>query len=352
MSDWLRQFLHQPWMRTKREMPQHSEAGSPPVAPELALPTDISASSAVLTERPVYLASGGVVLYGVITEPPKCEKRDRAIILLNSGAVSHTGPNRLYVSLSRLWARRGYTTLRLDMAGLGDSDARFGRPDSHIFPPEALDDIGCAIEFIRARYAISDISLAGICSGAYHALQAAIAGLPVNRILMVNPRQFLWEEGLWKVGMGDSDEMLRPVYAARSLDYYFKRALSSHTWIRLLTGRLTVSRHVRAILARPLVVLQSTLRNWARRLRIRLPHDLGWELEDIGARGVRMVFIFAYGEWGLDVLNIQGGSSAARLGERCSIHIIHEADHTFSKRSAQAALESCLSDELAVTHQQ
>jgi pimeloyl-ACP methyl ester carboxylesterase len=350
VSDWLRQLRHQQSTPTERDIPQHLDAGSPPAAPELVLPTDKSASNAVLTERPVYLSSSAVVLHGIITEPPHGEKTGRAVILLNSGAVSHTGPNRLYVSLSRSWARRGYTTLRLDMAGLGDSDARSWRPDSHIFPPEALDDIRCAIEFIRARYAINDISLGGICSGAYHALQAAIAGLPVNRILLINPRQFLWTERLWKEGIGDPDAMLRSVYAGRSLEYYFKRAISSNTWIRLLTGRLTVGRHVRTVLARPFVILQSILRDWARRLRIRLPRDLGWELEDIGARGVRMVFVFAYGEPGLEMLRIQGGSSVARLGERCSIHTIHEADHTFSKRSAQAALESCLSYDLAARH--
>jgi pimeloyl-ACP methyl ester carboxylesterase len=347
VSDWLRQLRHQRSIRTERDVPQHLEAGSPSAAPELVLPTDTSASSAVLTERPVYLASSAVVLHGIITEPSHREKTGRAVILLNSGAVSHTGPNRLHVSLSRSLARRGYTTLRLDMAGLGDSDARSGRPDGHMFPPEALDDIRCAIEFIRTRYAINDISLGGICSGAYHALQAAIAGLPVNRILMINPGQFLWTEALWKQGIGGPDAMLRSVFAARSLEYYFKSARSSNTWIRLLTGRLTVSQHVRALLARAFVILQSILRDWARRLRIRLPRDLGWKLEDIGARGVRMVFVFAHGEPGLEMLRNQAGSSVARLGERCSIHIIHEADHTFSKRSAQAALESCLSDELA-----
>jgi alpha/beta superfamily hydrolase len=350
VSDWLRQLPRQRSIRTQRDMPQHLEFGAPPEGPELVLPTDVCASNCVLTERPVYLASGAAVLHGIITEPPGGENIGRAIILLNAGAVSHTGPNRVYVSLARSWARLGYTTLRLDMAGLGDSDARSGRPDSQIFPPEALDDVRSAIEFIRAHYAISDISLAGICSGAFHALQAAIARLPVNQILMVNPRQFLWDEGLWKLGVGDPDEMWRSVYAARSLGYYFQLAFSSNTWIRLLTGRLSVSRHVRALIPRPFMMLQSIVRNWARRLRVRLPRDLGWELEDIGARGVRMVFVFAYGERGLEMLKMHGGSSVARLGERCSIHVIHDADHTFSKRSALGALEKCLSDELATRH--
>jgi pimeloyl-ACP methyl ester carboxylesterase len=347
MSDWLRQLQDQQTLLTARDIQQRFEAWTPPTAPELLLPTERSASNSVVTERPVYLVSSAVVLYGIITEPPPRDNKRRAVILLNSGGVSHTGPGRLYVSLSRLLAHRGYTTLRLDMAGLGDSNARPERPESLIFPPEALDDIRCAIEFIRVRHAINDISLGGICSGAYHALQAAIAGLPVNQVLMVNPRQFLWTEDLWKEGMGDPDAMSQSVYAGRGLEYYFKRARYPETWIRLRAGRLTVSRHVRALLAHPFVILHSILRDWVRRLHIRLPRDLGWALEELAARGVRMVFVFADGEPGLEMLKIQAGSSIARLGERCSIHIINEADHTFSKQSAQAALETCLSDELA-----
>jgi len=38
-----------------------------------------------------------------------------------------------------------------------------------------------------------DFAVGGLCSAAYHALRAAVAGLPVNRLLMVNPQNFRLE---------------------------------------------------------------------------------------------------------------------------------------------------------------
>jgi hypothetical protein len=95
-----------------------------------------------------------------------------------------------------------------------------------------------------------------------------------------------------------------------------------------------------------LLRLESTLRDGARYMRIRLPRDLGWELEEIGARGVRIVFVFAHGEPGIDLLKLQGGSSIKRLGKRCRVHIIDSADHVFSKSGPRIVMERILSDEL------
>jgi hypothetical protein len=81
-------------------------------------------------------------------------------------------------------------------------------------------------------------------------------------------------------------------------------------------------------------------------MHIRLPHDLGWELEEVAARGIRVVFVFAGGEPGIELLNIQGGSSIKRLGDRCRVHTIESADHVFSKSGPRAVLERILSDEL------
>src|SRR6202034_1024190 len=99
------------------------------------------------------------------------------VILLNAGADYHIGASGMYVGLARSWAQRGYVVLRMDLGGLGDSATRSGRPDDEIFPPAAIDDIRTAIEWMRGRYGVSEVTLAGVCSGAYHALQAAIAAV-------------------------------------------------------------------------------------------------------------------------------------------------------------------------------
>src|SRR5260370_24585563 len=89
----------------------------------------------------------------------------------------------------------------MDLAGLGDSGTRPGRSDNEVFPPAAVDDIRAAVEWMRARYGVRDITLGGICSGAYHALRAAVAAVPVNRIFLINPETFFWNESMSIQGM-------------------------------------------------------------------------------------------------------------------------------------------------------
>jgi hypothetical protein len=130
-----------------------------------------------------------------------------------------------------------------------------------------------------------------------------------------------------------------------------KLVLSLATWKRLLTGRVAVWRIVQIYFHRLVLAVESTLRDFARFLRIHLPRDLGWELEKVVARDVRIVFVFAKGEVGIDLLKIQAGSSIKRLGPRCRVHIIEGGDHTFTNRGSRAVLESALSEELFARHE-
>jgi pimeloyl-ACP methyl ester carboxylesterase len=314
-----------------------------PVAPpsSLSIPLEGMAGDA-LTERPV-LFGPDTSVFGIITEPRAGEIRRRAVMLLNAGAVYHIGASRMYVSLARRWAGRGYIVLRMDFAGLGDSRRRAGRPDNEIFPPAALEDIQAAIELLRTRYKVEDITLAGLCSGAYHSLRAAIAGAPVSRILLVNPQTFFWKEG---ASLKDI-QLTEIVSSPRA---YRERLLSLMHWRKLLSGQVDVWRILKVSLHRLRLALESASRELARRLGVRLAHDLGSELEEIGARGVLTVMVFARGEPGIDLLRLQGGSSLNRLGDRCRIHIISSADHTFSRMGPRAALEELLSKELFAPH--
>jgi hypothetical protein len=59
-----------------------------------------------------------------------------------------------------------------------------------------------------------------------------------------------------------------------------------------------------------------------------------------------MVFLFAKGEPGVDLLKLQGGSSIHRLGDRCRVHIIDGGDHIFSQRDHRVVMEEVLTKEL------
>ena len=302
----------------------------------LSLP-DSALSLRTLIEKPVFFGSE-VVLFGIVTEPSQGEKRRRAVILLNAGGSYHVGASGINVSLARRWARRGYVVLRMDFAGLGDSSVRPGLPKNDIFPLAAVADMRAAIEFMQTSYAANDVSLVGLCSGAYHALRGAVAGLPVTRILMINPLYYFHDD--------TSLEDVQQAEVVRDSSAYRNRIFSLNTWTRLLTGRVDILFILKSYRHRLIAAFKSAMRDLARRLRIRLPRDLGWELEDVAARGIGVAFVFARGEPGINLLHLQAGPPGGPLGERYRVHIIDGGDHVFSKSGSREQLAQILSDEL------
>jgi alpha-beta hydrolase superfamily lysophospholipase len=305
----------------------------------LALRGDSDDPGDSITEHGVFLGEDQAV-FGIVATPCGGENRRRAVILLNTGADYHMGASRMYVALARRWARRGYYVLRLDLAGLGDSPARAGRVDNEVFSSDALEDIRAAIGFLQQRFEIREINLVGVCSGAYHALRAAVAGFPVKRILMVNIGNFYWDDSM------SLEKALQATETVRNPGLYGERIFSARAWRRFLTGQVNILRIIRVYLSRPAVELKSKLRDAARAVGIRLHRDLGRELDEVIARGVRVVFVFARGEPGLGLLRIEAGSKMKRLGERCRIVMIDSADHTFSRSGPREVLENVLSEEL------
>jgi alpha-beta hydrolase superfamily lysophospholipase len=290
-------------------------------------------------ERPTRIPSQ-VGCFAITTEPCAADRRRRGVVLLNSGAENHIGSSRIYVTLARRWARDGYTVLRLDLAGLGDSATLPGRTDDQVFPPDALDDVRAAVGLLRDRHGIDDVCLAGLCSGAYHALRGAIEGIPASRLLLINPMTYSWKQGM------TADDMHRALEVARSLAYYRAQLFSESLWHKIRSGRLSPARIVRVLVYRPWLALEATLRDWARRINLRLPRDVAADLEILAARGVRLAFIFSRGEPGLDRLMLQCKPVLRRLGKRASIHVIDAGDHIFSRSEAREALISVATEEL------
>jgi alpha-beta hydrolase superfamily lysophospholipase len=321
-------------------------APAPPDVPRGGTPASSSPPSAndgmatedTPVERPVQFGADGL-LFGIITEPYGDAPPRRAVVFVNAGADSHVCIGRLYVALARRWAGSGCVVLRMDLAGLGDSHTRPGRPDNEVYPPAAIDDMRAAVEFMRTRYRVSDVALAGLCSGAYHVLRAAAASVPVSRILMVNPETYFWREGT-------PLEDIQVSEVVRGPDLYRHRSRSLHHWKKLLTGQVDVRRIVTVAGLRLLLHVQTRARDLLRVVHVRLPNDLGWELLQLAKRGVDITFVFAGGEPGLELLRMQGGRDLDRLGERCRIHTIESADHTFSRSASRAVLEQVLSEAL------
>ena len=321
-----------------RQMPQ----APPPLEDSASIALPIGQQehdpAATVTERPLHFGSEAR-LFGIVSEPENADQPRRAVILVNAGADYHIAIGRMYVSLARHWARRGYVALRMDLAGLGDSDARPGRAENEVFPPGAVEDIRVATTLMRERYRASEVAVAGLCSGAYHALRAAVNAVPLNRILLVNPETFRWSEGM-------TLEDIDPAAVLKTGKVYGERMRSWTSWKKLLTGRADVSWIARRLWLRSLLSAAGALRGALRWFNVGSRNDLGTELQRLAARGVQMTMVFSGGEPGIELLSMEAGAAIRRLGDRFHMHIIENADHTFSRSASRAQLQEVLSGEL------
>jgi alpha-beta hydrolase superfamily lysophospholipase len=100
--------------------------------------------------------------------------RSPTVFLLNAGVIDHTGPARLWVDLARSWAAAGVNVVRFDLSGIGDSPVREGQRDQIVFPPEAVQDVLDALRHISPDQPENAV-LVGLSSGAYHAVEVALA---------------------------------------------------------------------------------------------------------------------------------------------------------------------------------
>jgi hypothetical protein len=227
----------------------------------------------------------------------------------------------------------------MDLAGLGDSPLIHGLEENEVYPPDAVDQIRAAVDFMRTRYGATSIALGGLCSGAFHALRAAVANVGVTRIIMVNPLNFFWREG-------KTQHDLQRLGYIHNPKMYLRQNIPSRFWKKLLSGQVNAPRLMEIYAKYGYELMQWWVRDLARSLRLPLPRDLGNELEDAASRGIGIAFLFAGGEPGIALLRHQAGSAVRRLAQRCRIHTIEGADHIFSQSGPRARLESIFSEEL------
>jgi hypothetical protein len=337
--------LTRDWLAERRAIVgREAHGGTPvpatnkPLSREAVMPADGPESTAKVRESVEFVDATQTVV-GVLTTPQIGQPPRAGILLLSAGATHRIGPSRLYVTLARQWAALGYSVFRMDVSGIGDSQPHVGEPENVVYTRHAGADVARTASWMRARTGVTECYALGLCAGAYHAFKAAVGGVPLDGVVLINPLTFFWKDGM------SLDEKLADQRVIAGVAYYRKNAFSGETWRKVMRGEVNVFNVLQVVLSRGYVTLRHSARELARRLRLQLDDDLGRELESVAGRGTNMVFVFADHEPGIELLRLQGGSTVGRLRgrQKLELKIIPGADHTFTAWEARQQLTSYLS---------
>jgi len=125
-------------------------------------------------------------LFGLLTEPSVATAAPM-VIVLNAGLIHRVGPRRLHVKLARRLAAQGFPVFRMDLSGIGDSEAR---RDALSAVDGVREDVREAIDFLSQHARAREFLLFGICSGAKISYQSALRDARVVGGVLVDPGDF------------------------------------------------------------------------------------------------------------------------------------------------------------------
>jgi exosortase A-associated hydrolase 1 len=167
------------------------------------------------TERALQFSCVDDTLLGVVTAA--AQPAPTGVLIVVGGPQYRAGSHRQFVQLARALAAAGYTTLRFDVRGMGDSTGA-------LRSFEALhDDIACGIDaLMHAEPRLQRVVLWGLCDGASAALMyvQSAADRRVAGLALLNP----WVR---------SEQSLARTHVKH---YYTRRLLQADFWTKLLRG--------------------------------------------------------------------------------------------------------------------
>lgn len=138
-----------------------------------------------MIEEPLQFGEGGR-LFGILTMPDGSSHTaaDQPVfVFLSSGLLHRIGPRRLYVRLARELAQLGFSSLRVDLAGRGDSSPSPGLSDEQ----STFEDYEEIVSVLESRLGSVRLILGGLCSAADDALRLAPANPRVVGLLLLDP---------------------------------------------------------------------------------------------------------------------------------------------------------------------
>jgi dienelactone hydrolase len=133
-------------------------------------------------------------LAGILTEPEGAPPK-RALVLVSAGLTPKCGPFRLYASLARQLAERGFRVLRFDLGGIGDSAPA---EDGSALEQRTSRQIAAALDFLAGLGDHERIALGGLCSGADDSFRHAAQDSRVTELVLIDPFAYRTAGFAWR----------------------------------------------------------------------------------------------------------------------------------------------------------
>ncbi|HVJ53064.1 MAG TPA: alpha/beta fold hydrolase [Aliidongia sp.] len=254
-------------------------------------------------------------LVGILTRAVTPAPTDGpVIVILNTGIIHRVGHHRMFVTMSRSLAQAGYTVLRFDFSGIGDSD-----PRADDLPPleSCLADLKEVLDWLEKEKLASKIILVGLCSGADHAVLYGHTDPRIAGLVLMDPSI--------------------PATARYYLHYLASRLMQLRNWISVLAGRsLIVKMWIEHLVHSVLPGQKSkeiTLQN------LRFHNYLEQCYQNSVARGIKMLAIFTadstrqtYQTQMIDAF------PSVSFGDQLALEFFSGSDHTFSHEADRSRL--------------
>lgn len=264
-------------------------------------------------------------LFGILSRPVVSSDRP-AIVVFNAGAAHHVGPNRLYTELTRSLAALGFPCLRFDLESLGDSVNRDpAARENYPYPHTATADGKAAIEFLQHRFGYGRFIALGLCSGAHTVfhLGLELPDAPIEELVMINPMQFYWVEGMSLDTSRRFEDMVQ----------YRKSMRDPRRWLKLARGNVNFRRLAEVVVGQARTHVRAYWEAACELLRPEGGPRLSRDLKRLFAWKRRVTLFVSEGDPGVDVLLALARLTATRAlrDGRIRLQTIAGADHTFSQ---------------------
>jgi aspartate racemase len=274
-------------------------------------------------------------LFGILSTPNNDDWKNRpTILLVNSGSTHHMGPHRLYVLLARNLAQAGFSCLRMDFRGLGDSFIDDTSKENQPYMATTNEDIMAAFKALKHEYKAKSFVVIGLCSGGYAAFHAGLelSNEPIVECLLINP-------SFTKI------EDVMPNRHYRHWGHYIRSIHKWEQWAKLIQGSVEpkkIKEIFQAIVERIQLIFYLKTRAIQKKYQssdqsLNDIDNLGSDLHKLADMERHLTCVCSSNDSSYQFLITHAKSSVKKMiaKQKLSIELIENADHTFSSQTSQ-----------------